>query len=368
MMESRVQDRIEDLLREGVMEGVYPGAVLMVSQKGRPVMLKETGQGAVIPTAVAMAKDTIFDLASLTKPLATSLALMKLVDEEALDLDKPIQDFFSDPFPPEKQDLTSRRLLCHASGLVDWKPFYIELLKFPLKERKSRLRGWILNEPPAYEGGQGCLYSDLGFMLLEGIVEAVSGKTMDRFLESWLYRPLLLTRTFLGGSRPKPSFERRLFAATEDCPWRKKVMQGEVHDENAYALGGYSGHAGLFGTAEEVHALLDLLRVHYRGERSEFFKPETVRTFFTRQSHGQECTFALGWDTPSASNSSSGRYFSTRSVGHLGFTGTSVWMDLEKDVIVIFLTNRVHPSRNNEKIRTFRPRLHDTVMETLGFV
>ena len=129
---------------------------------------------------------------------------------------------------------------------------------------------------------------------------------------------------------------------------------------------GYSGHAGLFGTAEEVLALVNMLREHYRGNRDDFFSAATVREFFRRQNIVKDCTFALGWDTPSPENSSAGKYFSEHSVGHLGYTGTSVWMDLEKDVIVVFLTNRVHPTRKNKKIKAFRPLIHDTVMEMLG--
>ena len=141
-----------------------------------------------------------------------------------------------------------------------------------------------------------------------------------------------------------------------------------MHDENAYALGGYSGHAGLFGTAGELYSLSDLLMGHYQGERGDYLRPETVRAFFSRQDLVNGSTWALGWDTPSPENSSSGKRFSARSVGHLGFSGTSVWMDLEQDVIVILLTNRIHPTRKNEKIRVFRPALHDLVMEELESV
>ena len=146
----------------------------------------------------------------------------------------------------------------------------------------------------------------------------------------------------------------------------KKVIQGEVHDENAFSLGGYSGHAGLFGVAEEVYQIVNLLREHYLGKRDDYFRPSTIREFFTKQNIAKDCTWVLGWDTPSAKDSSSGKYFSPNSVGHLGFTGTSIWMDLDKDVFVILLTNRIHPTRENEKIRAFRPKLHDLIMEELA--
>ncbi|MBW2066874.1 MAG: serine hydrolase, partial [Deltaproteobacteria bacterium] len=189
---------------------------------------------------------------------------------------------------------------------------------------------------------------------------------MGRFIEENIYLPLRLQHTFLASEEHLKSIEKDNFAATEKCPWRKRVIQGEVHDENAYALGGYSGHAGLFSTAEEVYRIAAMLRDHYLGRREDYFSSETVEEFFRRQEMVAGCTWALGWDTPSLEGSSSGRYFSEKSVGHLGYTGTSLWMDLEKDAIVILLTNRVHPARDNEKIREFRPVLHDRVMEVLG--
>ena len=187
------------------------------------------------------------------------------------------------------------------------------------------------------------------------------------FLCRHFYDPLGLNKTFFYEHAVPLRFgEDQFFAATEDCLWRKKVLKGIVHDENAYALGGYSGHAGLFSNAREVYILTNLLREHYRGEREDYLRPETVRDFFRRAGVVKGSTWALGWDTPSPENSSSGGCFSKRSVGHLGFTGTSIWIDLERDVILIFLTNRVHPTRKNEKIREFRPVLHDMVMKELG--
>jgi CubicO group peptidase (beta-lactamase class C family) len=164
----------------------------------------------------------------------------------------------------------------------------------------------------------------------------------------------------------RPRYPAEQYAATEDCPWRGRVLRGVVHDDNAYALGGYSGHAGLFGTVLDCYAVVNLLREHYRGLREDYLKASTVRAFFTRQDIVIGSTWALGWDTPSKTGSSAGRYFSQKSVGHLGFTGTSLWMDLEKDVIVILLTNRVHPARANEEIKAFRPQLHDAIMKALS--
>jgi CubicO group peptidase (beta-lactamase class C family) len=373
-------DGIRTELEAAVTEGVFPGAVLLTAMKGRIVFYEAMGHRSMLPEWLSMEKDTIFDLASLTKPFATAMAMMRLVDKGQVELDQPLEDLLSGAFLGDKKDLTPRLLLTHSAGLVDWKPFYERLTDHPLEERKKLLREWVVREPYAYEPGKGSLYSDLGFMLLEWMIEKMVGESLDRFVHHHFYEPLGLKRTFF---RPVPplspvagggkngnkdrSLVVRDFAATEDCPWRKRVLQGEVHDENAFALGGVSGHAGLFSTAEEVWTLANMLREHYRGEREDFFRHETVREFFRRQDLVEGSDWALGWDTRALEGSSAGRYFSRDSVGHTGFTGTSVWMDLVKDVTAIFLTNRVHPTREGpEKMKSFRPKIHDAVMLELG--
>lgn len=358
-------DRIAASLLKGAREGVYPGSVLLVGHKGKISFFKEVGSCALTPLPDPVRKDTIFDLASLTKPLATTLAIMKLADEGTLDLDQSLERLLPADFPVDKRTLTPRLLLSHCAGFTDWKPFYLELDAIRQDKRKKVLREHILNMPPAYQAGNKALYSDLGFMLLEWIVEEKAAAPMHLFLDQHFYSPLGLQRTFLSVNDAKRIFEEGDFAATEDCRWRGKIIRGSVHDENAFSLGGYSGHSGLFGTAKDVYTLVNLLRAHYYKERSDYLSPETVRTFFSRQNIVDGSTWALGWDTPSPEASSAGHFFSANSVGHLGFTGTSVWMDLTEDVIVVFLTNRVHPTRNNEKIKTFRPFIHDQIMEEL---
>jgi CubicO group peptidase (beta-lactamase class C family) len=357
--------KINDLLETGVGEGVFPGAVLLVARGGEIVFREATGYRSLIPETHPMEEDTIFDLASLTKPLATTLALMKLVDQRKLDLDQPLSTLLPEPLSDDKRAITPRLLLCHSAGFVDWKPFYLELVNHDLEKRKGVLRSKILEEPLAYALGDQALYSDLGFMILEWIIERASGIPVPRFLNRHFYGPLSLQKTFFIDENRQDQYPPHAFAPTEECPWRSKVILGEVDDENAYAVGGYSGHAGLFGTAEEVYEIVKLLKEHYLGVRQDHLNPEIVRTFFTRQERTEGSTWALGWDTPSIKNSSSGRFFSENSVGHLGFTGTSVWMDLEKDVVVILLTNRIHPTRDNEKIRAFRPMIHDLIMKEL---
>jgi CubicO group peptidase (beta-lactamase class C family) len=199
-------------------------------------------------------------------------------------------------------------------------------------------------------------------MILAWVVECVSDKRLDHFVVDEFYRPLGLENLFFISNNTLKN--RGLFAATENCPWRHKILEGQVHDENAYVVGGIEGHAGLFGTADDVHRLLAELLAVYHGERkSEIFHRDLLHQFFKRLPGTDK---ALGFDTPSVTDSSCGRGFSPTSIGHLGFTGTSFWMDLERSVIVILLTNRVHPSRENEGIKEFRPEIHDAVMDTIA--
>jgi CubicO group peptidase (beta-lactamase class C family) len=362
-----MSDPVTKLLLNGLHQEVYPGAVLLVAKEGKIVFFRAVGSRAVIPERLPMEKDTIFDLASLTKPLATTLAVMKLVDEGLLELDTPLASLIQ-PFPwQDKRHISPRLLLNHASGLADWTPFYQELVQLPPEERKPAVRRLILERPLSFEPKTVSLYSDLGFMLLEWIVEIIAGKDLSSFLETNLYQPLGLKTLYLDHIAAERTHKKELYAATEDCPWRKGIVQGHVHDENAFALGGYSGHAGLFGTAKDILILTSMLVNLYHGERPALLEEKTVRTFLARQGLVPGSTWALGWDTPSKENSSSGNYFGPKSIGHTGFTGTSVWIDLEKHITAIFLTNRVHPTRSNEKIKGFRPELHDLIMRELGY-
>ena len=219
----------------------------------------------------------------------------------------------------------------------------------------------LVAEPLIHPVGRQTVYSDIGFMILEWLIEHICGKRLDRFVFERIYSPLGLGNLFfIDLDAPQP---QGLFAATEQCSWRNKLLTGQVHDENAYVAGGIQGHAGLFGTTGDVHRLLRELMSAYHGEPSAgLFQTELVRLFFRRLPDTDK---ALGFDAPAAHNSSSGRFFSMNSVGHLGFTGTSFWMDLDRSIIVILLSNRVHPTRENTAIKEFRPKLHDAVMKQL---
>ena len=356
---------IGNLLEKGAEEGVYPGAVLLVAQKNEIVFLEQTGNRVLLPVPLPMEKDTPFDLASLTKPLCTTLSIMKLFDQGAVHPDQALGDLLQIPVPADKATITLRYLLIHCAGFQGWAPFYLALSGEKPQKRKSLLRDRLLKVPLEYQPGRRTVYSDLGFMILEWIIEKNAGVSLPRFLHEHFWGPLSLDKTLFFDAIGPPR-DKIKFAATEDCPWRKRILQGEVHDENACALGGYSGHAGIFGTADGVYGLANLLREHFHGLRNDYLQPKTVRTFFEKQHLVPGSTWSLGWDTPSPVGSSTGSYFSPDSVGHLGFTGTSLWMDLDNDVMVVFLTNRIHPSRQNTAIKAFRPKLHNLIMEQLG--
>jgi len=226
----------------------------------------------------------------------------------------------------------------------------------------------VHRERPEQAPGTKAVYSDLGFILLGELVELTTHQTLMDFLRTRLYRPLGLqyldfvdlTRKRRERLEPAPD----AVAPTEKCPWRGKILCGEVHDDNCWAMGGVAGHSGLFGNAACVHALLLMLRACSRGEAGPL-PASLVREMWRRDGTVPGSVWALGWDMPSPTGSSAGSIISRNAVGHLGFTGTSMWLDPERDCHVILLTNRVHPSRKNEGIKDIRPQLHDAVFEAL---
>jgi CubicO group peptidase (beta-lactamase class C family) len=357
-----------DLLNSGVADGVFPGAVLLVSRAGHRLCFQAVGQAAIVPSPRPMTVDTVFDLASLTKPLATTLAVLILVSGGGLRLDASLTELLRSPsFPPDKAGITLRQLLSHSAGFPAWKPYYLELEGLRQTERKRRVRELLLEEPLDYPPGEQSLYSDLGFLLIQWIVEEKAATDLHHFTRKHLYEPLGCPGLSYRPLEKGPPGDIRAFAATEHCPWRGRVLSGEVDDENAYALGGVAGHAGLFGTATDVGCVLDaIIRTHAGISVGLPWSAEALDEFLRRAYPDPANTWALGFDTPAAVGSSAGRHFSRETVGHLGFTGTSFWMDLRRKLTVILLTNRIHPTRANEKIKEFRPALHDAVMEEFG--
>ncbi len=351
---------VDRLMRQAISDNIFPGAVLLVSQEDSVLFFESYGYANLF-SKVKMTRETIFDLASLTKPLATTVAIMQLVEQGKISLEHDLGSVLSEFHHTDKARIQLKHLLYHTSGLPDYRPYYLSICNYPRKERIAALRKLLVEERLVHPIGHTVLYSDVGFMILRWVIERVSGCRLDQFVADTIYHQIELDELFFIDLEAPPS--KHKFAATEKCPWRHTVLEGQVHDENAYAAGGVEGHAGLFGSANGVQMLLIKLLASYGNhDEGHFFDRDIVRFFFKRLPNTDK---ALGFDMPSIQNSSSGHYFSPRSVGHLGFTGTSFWMDLERNIVVICLTNRVHPSRQNNAIKAFRPALHNTVMKSL---
>jgi CubicO group peptidase (beta-lactamase class C family) len=241
------------------------------------------------------------------------------------------------------------------------------LVNVSSEKRKDFLLDFLLKEPLVYKPGCQVIYSDLGYMLLGLIIEQIAGIDLDEYFKKMILETLgLAEHLFFNplGSAKHPVAE---FAPVEDCPWRGRILQGEVSDENCWAMGGVAGHAGLYGDINGVLALTGLLMDIWLGKRKHpHINSRDLLNFLERRTDIKGNTWALGFDTPTPGKSSSGKYLSTTSVGHLGFTGTSFWIDPERALAIVILSNRVHPSRDNELIKEFRPAFHDRVVELLG--
>jgi CubicO group peptidase (beta-lactamase class C family) len=354
--------RIRDAFHEALGVGVFPGAAVLIQNSDGRRWQAAYGVADTI-TGEAVRLETVFDLASLTKPLCTALAVMRLLQWGQLDLDDRLGNVLAAFNETDKADIRIRHLLSHQAGFPAWQPYFENLRPKPMAERRGLLASRLVHEPLIGAPGFESCYSDLDFMVLQMVVETVSGQPLNHFASEHLYRPLGLKDLFFTSTTASPPL--RPFAATENCPWRGRVLKGHVHDDNAYVLGGVAGHAGLFGTVADLGDLLTaLLGAYCQASATGIFDTEWVRLFFRRSPSSD---WALGFDTPSASGSSSGRFFSANTVGHLGFTGTSFWMDLDRHVILVLLTNRVHPSRADERIKSFRPMIHDLIMTGLGY-
>ncbi|ABW66401.1 serine hydrolase domain-containing protein [Desulfosudis oleivorans] len=353
----------EELMKEGVAIGVFPGGVLCVWVKGAVRFCKAYGV-TDLESRHPVTTDTVFDLASLTKPLATAPAILKLADQGFLSVEDPAGKYLDGFDAGDKKEITIAHLLCHTSGLPAHREYFYDLSTTAFEDRQPALKKLLENEPLEYRPGEKVVYSDLGYMVLGFIVKAVSGLALDRFATDRLYRPLAIFDLFFIPINPETAVNNPLglsnVAATENCPRRKMVVRGVVHDDNAYEMGGVAGQAGLFGTAGAVTAFAaEILDVYSGAKPGPVFSSAMAAHMMAPQC-GTNRTF--GFDTVDPENSSAGRLFSARGAGHLGFTGTSCWIDPDREAVVVLLTNRVHPDRASDAIRAFRPRLHDAVM------
>ena len=354
-------------LQQGLADGVAPGFAAgfwSAADAGRYRRMV-VGNRRLLPSVQPLLIDTPFDLASVAKVFATASLASALVEHGKLNWETPVAELLPGYADPE---IRIRHLLSHTSGLVWWVPLWEQLrdhfaprvlCDVAISEREAETRRRVLAIPRDRAIGEAAVYSDVGFWLLGYALEAAAGLPYAQAVEKWVWRPMGVRRAYYAPvDRDVQAGRVDTVAATEDSAWRGGILQGQVHDDNAWAMGGTAAHAGVFADIDDVMRL--------SASWLESFVSERVRAESWAEVHPpRESTRTLGWDLPSGDAPSLGRYFSRRSVGHLGFTGTSLWLDPEARMGVALLSNRVHPSRDNIAIRVFRGKFHDALAEDL---
>jgi CubicO group peptidase (beta-lactamase class C family) len=348
------------VLDQAISEQAFPGAVFGVLAEGKVAALDAVGRFTYDPQAEFVTPSTMYDLASVTKVIATTSMAMLLYQNGALWLDRPLVHFLpgfaqGEAAGSARHQVTLRMLLAHASGL----PGYARLFEGTAGEGtadREELFAACLRLPLQSPPGSQAEYSDPGFILLGQVLEGIAGEGLEAFCAREVFTPLSMTSTCF---RPPGDWRSAIPPTEQDVTFRHRVIQGEVQDENCFILGGIGGHAGLFSNA------LDPLRyAECLLDKERLFSSETVQLFTTRAQLPPDSSRALGWDTPSQP-SSSGKFFSRHSAGHLGYAGTSLWIDFEHHMAMVLLTNRTWPYRQSQAIRTVRPAFHDAVMKAL---
>src|SRR5713101_4315405 len=364
-MDARGEEQLRpayDVIEKAIADKAFPGATLAVGHGGK-VAIAAFGKLSYDAKAAATLPNTMYDIASLTKVVATTTLVAKLAEGDfpvRLDLDTKIERYLpewaSGPNAEWRQRVTVRHLLTHTSGLPAFKEYW------RTSKSKQDTLGKIFAEPLEYEPGTKEVYSDLGIILMAEVVERLTGRTLDDLAKSFIFSPLGMKDTMY---RPPKKLWPQIAPTEFDKNLRHRLVQGEVHDENAFAIGGVSGHAGVFSTAPDLAAFCQMLLNGGVYAHQRILRRATIAQFTTPQqlSNG---TRTLGWAVPTEGGSS-GHYFSAHSFGHTGFTGTSIWIDPDRQLFVVLLTNRVHPTRENQKIAQVRPAFHDAVMQALGF-
>ncbi len=350
------------VLDRAIADRAFPGAAWGVLHRGRVATREAAGRFTYEANAPLVTPDTVFDIASVSKVVATTAAAMLLVYRGQLDLETRVGDLlpgFVIGMEPGsgKQNVTVRMLLAHTSGLTAYAPLFRE------HTTPNALLRAILRLPLEAKPGARTEYSDFGFILAGKIIELLSGEPLHLFCQRAIFAPLGLATT---GFCPSREARSSIPPTEDDRTFRHRVLQGEVQDENCYVLGRASGHAGVFSSVEDLLRFAECILEHGRTADGEtLFEPSTVELFATRHETPDGKSRALGWDVPTE-GSSSGRFFGPRSIGHLGYSGCSLWIDPDQELAVVLLTNRTWPDRSNNAIRQVRPAFHDAVVEALG--
>jgi len=344
---------LDSIMTAGIGGGAAPGGSLAIGRYGRIVHMKGYGRLDTASASSAVDENTMYDMASLTKVIATTTASMILEEQGLLDLDRTVASYLPEFNAPDKAGITMRMLVTHRGGLEAFAALYKQF-----KGREEYLTQ-INARPLKSVPGTQTVYSDWDMILSQLVIERITGQTLDRFVAEKVFTPLGMTSTMF---TPDSTQYFARIAPTEIDTARGGLVHGKVHDENAWAMGGVSGHAGLFSTARDLAIFAQMLLNggEYNGVR--IVKAATVARWTAPQSGTS--SRALGWDTPSK-GSSAGRFFSQRSFGHTGFTGTSIWIDPERGLFVILLTNRVDPTRDNNKHVPLRRAVADAAQMSI---
>ncbi|MEK7728236.1 MAG: glycoside hydrolase family 3 N-terminal domain-containing protein [candidate division KSB1 bacterium] len=351
-------DSVRELMQQAVRDSVFPGAVLLLGRNATIALHESFGNLGYEEFARPMPLHAIFDMASVTKVIATTTACMLLYERGQLALDAPVQSYLPNFTGKDKEKITVRHLLTHSSGLIAFRRYFLEY------HTPEEILDVILKEGLTYPTGTQTIYSDLGVILLGKIIELVSGKSLDAFCRDEIFAPLRMRETFY---KPDSALLTRIAPTELDTLTlgrKGKIIHGTVHDENAYTLGGVSAHAGLFSTARDVGMFLQMLLNGGSYGELQLLAPETIARFIKRQEVVAGSSRALGWDTADGKNSA-GRLMSAAAFGHTGFTGTSVWADPQTQLFVVLLSNRVHPTRENRRLLAFRAKLHEMIARAL---
>jgi len=345
-----------EAINQAIADRAFPAASVAITYRGSLVGLKAFGRFSYEPDSPETTTATVFDLASVTKVVATTSMAMILYERGLLDLDLPVAavvgEFAGED--PRRDAVTLRMLLAHSSGL----PAYEKL--FLRAKTRDELRSAAFATPLVDDPGAKAEYSDVGFIILGAALERIAEESLDRFCQHEIFGPLAMTHTTFN----PPAVWRAFTPPTaNDESFRHRIIKGEVQDENASVMRGVAGHAGVFATAEDLAIFANVML----AGGSPILRPETLALFTRRESSPPGTSRALGWDTPS-SPSQSGKYFSANSFGHLGYTGTSLWIDPDRQLSITLLTNRTWPDCSNQAIKQLRPKFHDAVAESLGCV
>ncbi len=368
MMEKRelkhIKIYIENLLVKAVDNHVFSGAAAGISIMNNLTGERFTGNSGKNEygkNGENIGVKTYFDLASLTKPLVTALCIFNLIDRKKINFKSKLSLFFPEIMDDDKKNINIEMLLSHSAGFSSYKPFFNKFSPVYNHENKRKIVQLILSDILEYKPGNMAVYSDFDYILLGEIIERVTGINIDVFFREKITKPLHLENEIffiplVEGSKNK----RYKFAATEKCCWRNKIIKGEVHDEHCWLMGGVSGHAGLFGTVNGVLGLCEHILAVWKGKKGVVEKEyNSLRKVLNKKERNYN--WCYGFDTPTPGKSSAGDLISIKSVGHLGFTGTSFWIDPVKNIVMVLLSNRIHPDRNNILIRNFRPKFHNNV-------